>query len=305
MQTKKNKDMVPTFEKFLYPFLLSLKDGELSINEMREKITDYFNLSEEDLQVRTKSGRSTQVNDRIGWARQYFRRALLIDIPKNGTYCLTQRGKDFLNKHPKNITIDDLMEIPEYAAYNVSHKPFCDNASVVEEEVLTPDAQLENVYKNYQKNTAAEILDKVMTLSPNMFERLVVDLLVSMGYGDKDSAQVTQYSHDGGIDGIIYEDKLGLDKIYIQAKRWTNSVGSPDVQQFSGALAGKKATKGIFITTSTFTSGAIKFAETVSNQKIILIDGERLSLLMFQYNIGVQTENVYITKRIDNDYFEE
>lgn len=297
--------MVPTFEKFLYPFLVSLKDGELSINEMREKITDYFNLSEEDLQVRTKSGRLTQVNDRIGWARQYFRRALLIDIPKNGTYCLTQRGKDFLKKHPKSITIDDLMEIPEYAAYNVSHKPFSGNASVVEEEVLTPDAQLEQVYKNYQKNTAAEILDKVMTLSPNMFERLVVDLLVSMGYGDKDSAQVTQYSHDGGIDGIIYEDKLGLDKIYIQAKRWTNSVGSPDVQQFSGALAGKKATKGIFITTSTFTSGAIKFAETVSNQKIILIDGERLSLLMFQYNIGVHTENVYITKRIDNDYFEE
>lgn len=297
--------MVPTFEKFLYPFLNSLKDGELTINEMREKITAYFNLSEEDLQVRTKSGRLTQVNDRIGWARQYFRRALLIDLPKNGTYCLTQRGKDFLKKHPKSITIDDLMEIPEYAAYNVSHKPFSGNASVVEEEVLTPDAQLEQVYKNYQKNTAAEILDKVMTLSPNMFERLVVDLLVSMGYGDKDSAQVTQYSHDGGIDGIIYEDKLGLDKIYIQAKRWTNSVGSPDVQQFSGALAGKKATKGIFITTSTFTSGAIKFAETVSNQKIILIDGERLSLLMFQYNIGVQTENVYITKRIDNDYFEE
>ena len=297
--------MVPTFEKFLYPFLNSLKDGELTINEMREKITAYFNLSEEDLQVRTKSGRLTQVNDRIGWARQYFRRALLIDIPKNGTYCLTQRGKDFLKKHPKSITIDDLMEIPEYAAYNVSHKPFSGNASVVEEEVLTPDAQLEQVYKNYQKNTAAEILDKVMTLSPNMFERLVVDLLVSMGYGDKDSAQVTQYCHDGGIDGIIYEDKLGLDKIYIQAKRWTNSVGSPDVQQFSGALAGKKATKGIFITTSTFTSGAIKFAETVSNQKIILIDGERLSLLMFQYNIGVQTENVYITKRIDNDYFEE
>lgn len=297
--------MVPQFEKFLYPFLLSLKDGELTIKEMRERITAYFDLSEEDLQVRTKSGKVTQVNDRIGWARQYFRRALLIDIPKNGTYCLTQRGKDFLKKHPKSISIDDLMEIPEYATYNVSHKPFSGNASVMEDEVLTPDAQLEQVYRIYQKNTAAEILDKVMALSPNMFERLVVDLLVSMGYGDKDSAQVTQYSHDEGIDGIIYEDKLGLDKIYIQAKRWTNSVGSPEVQQFSGALVGKKATKGVFITTSTFTSGAAKFVETVSNQKIILIDGERLSLLMFQYNIGVQTENVYITKRIDNDYFEE
>jgi restriction system protein len=297
--------MVPTFEKFLYPFLLFLKEGELTINQMREKITAYFSLSEEDLQVRTKSGRLTQVNDRIGWARQYFRRAMLIDIPKNGTYCLTERGKEFLKKHPNNITINDLMEIPEYAAYNVSHKPFT-GASTTDEEALTPDRQLDQVYKMYQKNIAAELLDKVMTLiSPKIFEQLVVDLLVAMGYGDKDSAQVTQYSKDGGIDGIIYEDKLGLDKIYVQAKQWKNPVGSKEVQQFSGALAGKKALKGVFITTSTFTSGAVKFVETVSNQKIILIDGEKLSLLMFQYNIGVQPDNTYITKRIDNDYFGE
>lgn len=298
--------MVPTFEKFLYPFLLSLKDGELTINQMREKITAFFNLSEEDLQVRTKSGRVTQVNDRIGWARQYFRRALLIDIPKNGTYCLTERGKEFLTKHPHSITIDDLMEIPEYAAYNVSHKPFSGSSNSDEEEALTPDRQLDQVYKMYQKNIAAELLDKVLTLiSPKIFEQLVVDLLVAMGYGDKDSARVTQYSKDGGIDGIIYEDKLGLDKIYLQAKQWKNPIGSKEVQQFSGALAGKKALKGVFITTSTFTSGAVKFVETVSNQKIILIDGERLSLLMFQYNIGVQPDNVYITKRIDNEYFGE
>lgn len=298
--------MVPTFEKFLYPFLLSLKDGELTINQMREKITDYFHFTEEDLQVRTKSGRVTQVNDRIGWARQYFRRALLIDIPKNGTYCLTEKGKDFLRKHPHSITINDLMEIPEYAAYNVTHKPFSGTSSMVSEEALTPDLQLDQVYKMYQKNIAAELLDKVLTLiSPRIFEQLVVDLLVAMGYGDKDSAQVTQYSKDGGIDGIIYEDKLGLDKIYVQAKQWKNPVGSKEVQQFSGALAGKKALKGVFITTSSFTSGAIKFVETVSNQKIILIDGERLSLLMFQYNIGVQPDNVYITKRIDNEYFGE
>ena len=299
--------MVPTFEKFLYPFLLSLKDGELTINQMREKITAFFGLSEEDLQVRTKSGRLTQVNDRIGWARQYFRRAMLIDIPKNGTYCLTERGKEFLKKHPKNITIDDLMEIPEYAAFNVTHKPYSGSTCPTADEALTPDQQLDQVYKIYRKNIAAEILDKVVTMSPDMFEHLVVDLLVAMGYGDAESAQVTQYSHDEGIDGIIYEDKLGLDKIYIQAKRWkpTRTVQSPELQKFSGALAGKKALKGVFITTSSFSSGAIKFAETVSNQKIILIDGERLSLLMFQYNIGVQTENTYITKRIDNDYFEE
>lgn len=296
--------MVPQFEKFLYPFLLFLKDRDLTVNEMRENLVAYFGLTNEDLQVRTKSGNVTQFNDRIGWARQYFRRALLIDIPKNGTYRLNDRGRAFLRKHPNNITIDDLMEIPEYAAYNASHRPQISSASIIE-EVLTPEAQLEQVYKNYQKNTAADILDKVMILSPAMFEQLVVDLMVAMGYGDKETARVTQYSHDGGIDGIIYEDKLGLDKIYIQAKHWTNLVGSPDVQQFSGALAGKKATKGIFITTSKFSKGAVNFVETVSNQKIILIDGEQLSMLMFQYNIGVQTENVYVTKRIDNDYFEE
>lgn len=298
--------MVPTFEKFLYPFLLSLKDGELTINQMREKITDYFHFTEEDLQVRTKSGRVTQVNDRIGWARQYFRRALLIDIPKNGTYCLTERGKEFLKKHPHSITIDDLMEIPEYAAFNINHKPHSGNSSVASEEILTPSDQLEKAYNEYRDNVAAELLDRVIkSTDPKMFEHLVVELLVAMGYGDKDTAQVTQYSHDGGIDGIIYEDKLGLDKIYIQAKHWKNSVGSQEVQQFSGALAGKKASKGIFITTSTFTKGAISFAETVSNQKIILIDGVKLSQLMFTYNIGVQTESVFYTKRIDNDYFEE
>lgn len=297
--------MVPTFEKFLYPFLFSLKDGELTIKEMREKITAYFNLSEEDLQVRTKSGRLTQVNDRIGWARQYFRRALLIDIPKTGTYCLTDKGKAFLKKHPNDITIQDLLEIPEYAAFDSSHKP---NGAVVVpvDEVLTPSEQLEKAYNEYRDNVAAELLDRVIkSKDPKMFEHLVVELLVAMGYGDKDTAQVTQYSHDGGIDGIIYEDKLGLDKIYIQAKHWKNSVGSQEVQQFSGALAGKKASKGIFITTSTFTKGAISFVETVSNQKIILIDGVKLSQLMFAYNIGVQSESVFYTKRIDNDYFEE
>ena len=298
--------MVPSFEKFLFPFLFSLKDGELTINGMRERITAYFNLSEEDLQVRTKSGRQTQVNDRIGWARQYFRRALLIDIPKSGTYCLTERGKAFLKKHPESITIDDLMEIPEYAAFNVTHKPYSGSKVASEEEILTPAEQLEKAYNEYRDNVAAELLDKVKEAKdPKMFEHLVVELLVAMGYGDKDTAQVTQYSHDNGIDGIIYEDKLGLDKIYIQAKHWKNSVGSQEVQQFSGALAGKKASKGIFITTSTFTKGAISFAETVSNQKIILIDGVKLSQLMFAYNIGVQSESVFYMKRIDNDYFEE
>lgn len=296
--------MVPTFEKFLYPFLLSLKDGDLTVGEMRERLTKYFDLSETDLQERTKSGRVTKFNDRIGWARQYFRRALLIDIPQNGTYRLTNNGKAFLQKHPDSITINDLLEIPEYAAYdNNSHKPVVVSQH---EEILTPAEQLEKAYNDYRDNVAAELLDRVIkSKDAKMFEHLVVELLVAMGYGDSETAQVTQYSHDGGIDGIIYEDKLGLDKIYIQAKHWKDSVGRPEVQQFSGALAGRKASKGIFITTSSFTKEAVSYAEMVSNQKIILIDGFKLSQLMFTYNIGVQNESVFITKRIDNDYFEE
>lgn len=298
--------MVPPFEKFLYPFLLFLKDGELSVNELRAKLAEHFNLNDADLQIRTKSGNVTQFNDRIGWARQYFRRALFIDIPKNGVYRITQRGIDYLNSHD-DLCIDDLMQYPEYAEYNKSHKTKQNKQSLESApSTLTPTEQLEQAFESIENDLAVDVLAKVMEQSPAFFEHLVVDLLVKMGYGGSfnDSAKVTQLSNDEGIDGIIYEDKLGLDKIYIQAKRWVNQVGRPVIQQFAGALVGQNATKGVFITTSSYSKEARQYVDGL-HQKIVLIDGQELAKFMLEYNVGVSTKKIYEVKRIDTDYFEE
>ena len=296
---------VPIFEKFLYPFLYNLKDGELTLKELREKLISHFNLSTDDIQVKTKSGNTTQFNDRIGWARQYFRRALFIDIPKNGTYRITQRGIDFLKNHT-DLTIDDLMEYPEYAAYNSTRKKKESKSDTTLVADLTPTEQLEQAFESIESDLAADLLAKVREQSPAFFEQLVVDLLVKMGYGGSfaDSAKVTQLSNDEGIDGIIYEDKLGLDKIYIQAKRWSNSVGRPVIQQFAGALVGQNATKGVFITTSNFSKEAKQYVVGL-HQKIVLIDGQELAKFMIEYNVGVSTKKTYEVKRIDTDYFED
>lgn len=299
---------VPKFEQFLYPFLLLLKDGDLTTSQITEKLSSYFKLSEEDQNIRTKGGNITQLKDRINWTRQYFRRALFIDIPHQGTYRITQRGLDFLKNH-NSLTIDDLMEYPEYAAFNTSHRKKNDDVkpkdSIVE---LTPTEQLEQAYESISNDLATDLLTKVINQTPQFFEQLVVDLLLKMGYGNSSTstATVTQFVHDDGIDGIISEDKLGLDKIYIQAKRYTfgNTVGKPQIQQFAGALDEKRANKGVFITTSTYSKEARTFVEKAS-KKIVLIDGEELARYMMEYNVGVSVKKVYEVKRIDSDYFEQ
>lgn len=298
---------IPKFEKFLYPFLLFLKDGDLSTSQMVDKIASHFNLTEEDKQLRTKGGNITQLRDRIGWTRQYLRRALFIEIPQHGVYHITQRGLDYLKNHT-DLTIDDLMEYPEYAAYNTTRTKKI--ATISEHEIvtaeLTPTEQLEQAYETISNDLAADLLSKVMEQTPAFFEHLVVDLLVKMGYGgsNSDAARVTQLTNDEGIDGIIYEDKLGLDKIYLQAKRWTNPVGRPVIQQFAGALVGQNASKGVFITTSSYSKEARNYVAGL-HQKIVLIDGSELAKYMIEYNVGVSVKKVYEVKRIDNDYFEE
>ena len=244
---------IPKFEKFLYPFLLFLKDGDISTSQMVDKIALYFNMTKEDLQLRTKGGNVTQLRDRVGWTRQYLRRALFISIPHNGVYRITKRGLDFLKTHT-DLTIDDLMEYPEYAAYNTSRVKkttfsITQKESTVE---LTPTEQLEQAHETISNDLAADLLSKVMEQTPAFFEHLVVDLLVKMGYGgsNSDAARVTQLTNDEGIDGIIYEDKLGLDKIYLQAKRWTNPVGRPVIQQFAGALVVMKTPLEAFCPTN-------------------------------------------------------
>ena len=301
---------VPIFEDFLYPFLQATENKDMSISEMKQYIIDHFQLTEEDCSIRTKSGNATQVSDRLNWVRQYLRRALMIEMPERGVYRITQRGKDYLAKH-NDLRKKDLMQYAEFASYatgTVSSEAPTLSTSKNESENLTPTEQLEQAYHSIVDDLAADLLQKTLEQSPSFFEHLVVDLLVKMGYGGSfaNSAHVTQYAHDDGIDGIIYEDKLGLDKIYIQAKRYKidNTIGKPQIQQFSGALDEQKATKGVFITTSSYSKEAKQYVEKL-NKKIVLIDGQELARYMIEYNVGVSTKQVYEVKRLDSDYFEE
>lgn len=297
--------MLPKFENFLYPFLYNLKDGKLTLSEMKERIIKHFNLSEDDCSSMTKSGSTNQFEDRIGWARQYFRRALFIEIPQKGTYELTQRGRDFLDSHT-SLSIEDLLAYPEFASYAKRGTSKKGSISSPITEELTPIEILKDAYKLINDDIAEELLALVLKQTPQFFEKLVVDLLRGMGYGggNEDYGLVTQYSKDGGIDGIIKEDKLGLDNIYIQAKRWSVPVGSREIQQFIGVLDGKKASKGVFITTSTYAKTARKCAED-SSRKIVLIDGKQLADYMLEYNIGVSVKESMYIKKIDSDYFDD
>lgn len=304
---------VPIFEDFLYPFLLATSKKDMTVSDMRQFIVGHFKLTEEDCNQRTKNGNTTQVTDRLNWVRQYLRRALMIELPQRGVYRITQRGRDYLASHNSMRKVD-LMQYPEFASYALGTGSSSTQTSAatssheVANEDLTPTEQLERAYNSINDDLAADLLQKTLEQSPYFFEHLVVDLLVKMGYGGSfaNSAQVTQYVHDDGIDGIIYEDKLGLDKIYIQAKRYKldNTIGKPQIQQFSGALDEQKASKGVFITTSSYSKEARSYVEKL-NKKIVLIDGQELARYMIEFNVGVSTRKIYEVKRLDTDYFEE
>ena len=273
---------------------------------MVEEMKVYFKLSDEDMDIRTKSGSVSQVVDRTGWALQYLRRASFVEI-KEGKYHITQRGLDYLSSH-KDLSINNLLDYKEFAEFSNRKKKSASEPAVptpVTSE-QTPTEQLEQAYDSIEKDLVEDLLEKVKHQSPSFFEQLVVDLLVKMGYGGsfENSAHVTQYTNDNGIDGIIYEDKLGLDKIYIQAKRWENQVSRPKIQEFAGALVGQNANKGVFITTSTYSKDARQYVQGIQ-QKIVLIDGRELAKYMIEYNVGVSVKKVYEVKKIDNDYFEE
>ena len=301
---------IPKFEDFLYPFLLQLKDADMSNKDIKEKLIGHFSLTDEDLQMKTKGGSAYQIDDRIGWCRQWLRRALFIEIPEKGVYRITKRGVDYLKTH-SDLRQTDLLEYPEYAAYaGISSEKKTSGKSAIESssEELTPTEQLEAAMKKINDDLAADILQKAREMSPAKFEQLVLDLLLAMGYGgtNKDLAKVTPISHDNGVDGIIPEDALGLDKIYIQAKRYKEGlpVSKPEIHQFIGALSEQKASKGVFVTTSNFTQGA-KESVNKAASKIVLIDGIALAQYMIEFNVGVSTRKSYEIKRLDTDYFEE
>ena len=306
--------MIPKFDNFFLPCLQCLNDGNIHSQEsLRNYVINYFKLTAAEAGALIKSGKKTQVSDRVSWTVSYFLQAGFVDSPKRGTYRINEFGKSFLLAHKDGFDKTDLLHIPSFAQFATrrTEKPISDvkqsNSVEDKSDDKTPTDLIDDAFRQINSALAKDLLTKILDMSPSFFEKLVVELLVKMGYGGsfEDAASVTQYSHDEGIDGVIKEDKLGLDTIYIQAKRWDKgTVGRKEIQAFVGAINMKHASKGVFITTSTFTEEAKKCVKDVQS-KIVLIDGEQLCKYMIEYNLGVSSRQVYEIKQIDSDYFEE
>ena len=302
---------VPDFQTIMLPFLQFAGDGNVhSIKETLSSLAAHFQLSNDELTERIPSGLQTTFYNRVTWAQSYLRKALLIETTKRGYYQITERGRQLLRQNLERIDMNVLAQFPEYLEFKAARrtpKLILVNETLPVEIDETPDDLLDESFQTIRETLADEILVTVKSCSPDFFEKLVVDLLVKMGYGGslKDAAaSLTRKTGDEGIDGIINEDRLGLDSIYVQAKRWEGSVSRPEIQKFAGALQGKRAKKGVFLTTSNFTKEAKEFAAIIDS-KIILINGRELAELMIDYNVGVSVEKVYEIKKIDSDYFVE
>jgi restriction system protein len=300
---------VPGFQHFMLPFLQVLSDGKTRhMNEINELVIEHTGLTAEQCSILLPSKADTLVRNRIGWVRTYLFKGGLITQVTRGNYHISQLGLQAIKENPSGINIKYLRTQPAFQEWgnsfsNEKGNSEVDSASL--EVVKTPQELLETSYQIITNSVAEELLNRIKQSSPAFFERLVVDVLMAMGYGGFDSSngQVTQYSGDGGIDGVIKMDKLGLDTIYIQAKRWENSVPVSAVRDFAGSLLSKKARKGVFITTSYFPKSAYEYVQSI-DPTIILIDGEQLTKMMIEYNVAVSRSKVYEIKRIDNDYFE-
>ena len=301
--------MIPPFQELMLPILemYGARDPESIANrEFMETLATRFHLTEADRNEMLSSGRQLRFENRVYWALVYLRRAGLIESAGRGLNRITKRGHDLLKQSPSRIDIKLLSQFPEFRVFRAS-KPAQSPEDVGTLEAPTsPQERIEAAFGELNETLISELRAKLATVDPFRFERIVLDLLLAMGYGGSrdEAAAVTQKTGDEGIDGVINEDRLGLDVIYVQAKRWKGSVGRPEIQGFVGALAGKKATKGIFITTSAFHDNAREYAASL-HQKIILIDGRRLAELMIEHGTGVAEEHAYSVKKIDSDYFEE
>lgn len=299
---------IPDFQSIFLPLLKACADGkEHTKQELIPLLAKQFGLTDSELEIKLASGKQGMFDNRVGWAKSYLKQAGLLENPRRGVFKITARGLQVLSENPQPLNVKYLKRFPEFVVFNTG-KPK-DESKLVESTSAnseTPDELIAGGYKQLREALAIELLDRIKTVSPSRFEELVVELLLKMGYGgtQEDAGQVVGKSGDGGIDGIINEDRLGLDVIYIQAKRWEADVGRPEIQKFVGALAGNKANKGVFITSSGFTKEAKGYASQV-NHRVILIDGPMLAELMMDYDLGVSTKEVYTVKRLDSDYFEE
>ena len=299
---------IPDYQTIMLPLLRFASDGaEHSLRDAIETLADNFNLSNVERRALLPSGQQEVFSNRVGWARTYMKKAGLLCTTRRGFFQITQRGQNALLQNPERIDGRFLEQYPEFQEFRALRKQPTTNGNLdKEEQTQTPEEALEHAYLNLRANLAADLLAQIKQSPPVFFERLVVELLVKMGYGGsrKDAGQAIGKSGDGGIDGIIKEDRLGLDIIYIQAKRWDNTVSRPEIQKFAGALQGLRARKGIFITTSDFSREAQEYASNIDN-KIVLINGEQLAQMLIDHNTGVATVTNYEIKRIDLDYFTE
>lgn len=300
---------IPDFQSLMLPLLKYCADGmEHTKRDALPALAQSFQLTELEMAELLPTGRQGKFDNRVGWAKSYLKQAVLLEITGRGVFRITERGRSVLAENPMRIDMKYLERFPEYQAFKSVIK--AKDSSVIDEgqvaAQVTPEELLESGYRQFRSSLATDLLKQVKDASPSFFEQLVVDLLLRMGYGGsaEDAGQVVGKSGDGGIDGIIKEDRLGLDVIYIQAKRWENDVGRREIQQFVGALAGHKANKGVFITTSNFNKNAREYALQVTN-KVVLIDGPMLVDLMIDFDLGVSIKDIYKIKRIDSDYFLE
>ena len=309
---------IPDYQSIMLPLLTILRDGNLhDTRELRSRLVQTFSVTDEELRETLPSGSAPLFNNRVGWATTYLKQARLIEAPKRGTYRITARGVEALGQAPERIDVNFLTQFEEFRAFRTRPDSKGQDAATQSgnaEEAhadtapngATPEESLEEAYRNLRREVEAELLQQVMSASPAFFERLVVELLVKMGYGGslKDAGRAIGQTGDGGIDGMIKEDRLGLDAIYIQAKRWKNTVGRPEIQAFAGSLEGERARKGVFITTSIYSKEAQDYVGRI-DKRIILIDGQQLAAFLFDFGVGVTRQASYEVKRVDSDYFSE
>lgn len=294
----------------MLPLLKFASDGHLHhVRDLRGPMADLFSLTAAERKELLPSGKQAIFDNRVGWARTYLTKAGLLSSPRRSHFQLTERGKQVLGEQPAAVNIDYLERFPEFIEFRSKGRERAGVEIPESHETIgevSPEEAVERAHQILRSNLAAEVLETVKSRSATFFEGLVVDLLVKMGYGGtrREAGQAIGRSNDGGIDGIIKEDRLGLDIIYIQAKRWNGPVGRPEIQKFAGALQGQRAKKGIFLTTSSFTREAQEFVGAIDS-KIILIDGVTLADYMIDHNVGVTTEATFEVKRIDGDYFIE
>jgi len=298
---------IPNYQKIMLPLLKFAGDkNEHSTQESMNHITEIFNLSDEEMKELLPSGQQKIINNRVGWARTYLKKAGLLESTRRSYYIITEKGLEVLRENPVEIDVKYLERFPEFIEFRNIKKEGKDSP-IQEDQQQTPHELLELYYQNINEELSQEILKTLKETHPTFFEKLVVELLLKMGYGGsrKDAGKAIGKSNDEGIDGIIKEDKLGLDTVYIQAKRWQGSVGRPEIQKFVGALHGKGAKKGIFITTSNFSKEASGYASNMYDPKVVLIDGIQLTNLMIDNDIGVSKVTSYEIKKVDSDYFSD